>query len=133
MLRNLSAKSSIYVALLHAGRTRYRSTAGTGEETRGGRDQLAMPGRRRSGWSILHADVLEREDDPHTVPNSPMNGVMLAVVARNGTRFSSLPTSALVARSSADRPTRGFSRWTRAAPPAGLVGILVAELGFSSA
>ena len=27
---------------------------------------------------------------PHTVPNSPMNGVMLAVVARNGTRLLEL-------------------------------------------
>ena len=38
---------------------------------------------------------------PHTVPNSPMNGVMLAVVARNGTRCSSLVISTAVARSSA--------------------------------
>ena len=36
---------------------------------------------------------------PHTVPNRPMNGVMLAVVARKGTRFSSLLTSTDDARS----------------------------------
>ena len=38
---------------------------------------------------------------PHTVPNSPMYGVMLAVVARNVTRFSSLLTSTAAARKSA--------------------------------
>ena len=38
---------------------------------------------------------------PHTVPNRPMNGVMLAVVARKGTRFSSLLTSTDEARSKA--------------------------------
>ena len=38
---------------------------------------------------------------PHTVPNRPMYGVMLAVVARNGTRLSSLFTSTADARSSA--------------------------------
>ena len=36
---------------------------------------------------------------PHTVPNNPMKGVMLAVVARNVTRFSSLFTSIDEARS----------------------------------
>src|SRR6185436_4786059 len=38
---------------------------------------------------------------PHTVPNNPMNGEMLAVVARNGTQCSSLLTSTADARSSA--------------------------------
>ena len=38
---------------------------------------------------------------PHTVPNSPMYGVMLAVVARKMSRFSSRETSVPAARSSA--------------------------------
>ena len=38
---------------------------------------------------------------PHTVPKRPMYGVMLAVVARKGTRLSSLFTSTDAARSSA--------------------------------
>ena len=51
---------------------------------------------------------------PHTVPNSPMNGVMLAVVARNVTRFSSLFTSIDDARSSArSTAVRLFKSWTR--------------------
>ena len=51
---------------------------------------------------------------PHTVPNSPMNGVMLAVVARNGTRSSSLLSS--TARRTEQRPVdrvEALERWTR--------------------
>ena len=48
----------------------------------------AMPGRdRRSRLDEPGAPMFWNElMIPHTVPNSPMNGVMLAVVARNGTR-----------------------------------------------
>ena len=68
---------------------------------------------------------------PHTVPNSPMNGVMLAVVARNGTRFSSLLTSALVARSSARSTASRLLKVGRGAPAAGLAspsGFFCAQL-----
>jgi hypothetical protein len=57
---------------------------------------------------------------PHTVPNSPMNGVMLAVVARNITRCSSLFISTVVARRSA-RSTA--SRLFSVGRPAGAPGL----------
>ena len=61
---------------------------------------------------------LERVMMPHTVPNSPMNGVMLAVVARNGTRSLELgdldrrgaqqrPVDAPPGSSALDAPARG--------------------------
>ena len=57
---------------------------------------------------------------PQTVPNSPMNGVMLAVVARNGTRFSSLFTSTTDARISARSTAVRLLRVGRAAAAGGL-------------
>ena len=72
---------------------------------------------------------------PHTVPNSPMNGAMLAVVARNGMRCSSLLTSTADARISARSTavrlfksrTRGGAR--RIGAPARPSGVRLAKLG----
>jgi len=67
-------------------------------------------------WPIpWNADMI-----PMTVPNRPMNGVMLAVVARNGTHFSSLATSTIVARSSARSSASRLLNVGRGAPAAGL-------------
>ena len=60
---------------------------------------------------------------PHTVPNSPMNGVMLAVVARNGTRLSSFVISTVVARSSARSTASRLFRVGRPAAAAGFGGL----------
>ena len=57
---------------------------------------------------------------PHTVPNRPMNGVMLAVVARNVSRFSSLATSMDEARSSARSTAVMLFKVGRTAGVAGL-------------
>src|SRR3954469_22882536 len=54
---------------------------------------------------------------PQTVPNRPMNGVMLAVVARNGRRASSFVISTVVARSSARSTASRLLRIGR--PPVG--------------
>ena len=62
----------------------------------------AMPGATTARSVEPWAPMFEKADMmPQTVPNRPMNGVMLAVVARNVTRFSSLLTSADEARSNA--------------------------------
>ena len=58
---------------------------------------------------------------PHTVPNSPMNGVMLAVVARNGTWRSSFASSTVVARSSARSTASRLLKVGRPAAAAGFV------------
>ena len=57
---------------------------------------------------------------PQTVPNRPMNGVMLAVVARNGTRRSSFVTSTVVARSRALSTASRLLSVGRADPAGGL-------------
>src|SRR5688572_8762790 len=57
---------------------------------------------------------------PHTVPNRPMNGAALAIVASIVTRFSSLATSDAEARSSA-RSTAG--RLLRIGRDAGAPGL----------
>ena len=57
---------------------------------------------------------------PHTVPNRPMNGATLAIVARNGTRFSSLFTSTAAARSSARSTAARLLRIGRGAASPGL-------------
>ena len=61
---------------------------------------------------------------PHTVPNSPMYGEMLAVVARNLTCFSSrcisTPDARSKARSSASKLLRVGREGPLAASPAGL-------------
>ena len=55
---------------------------------------------------------------PTTVPNSPMNGVMLAVVARNDTWCSSLFTSTTEARSSArSTAVEALQGWTTGGRP----------------
>ena len=59
---------------------------------------------------------------PQTVPNRPMNGVMLAVVARNVTRFSSLFTSADEARNNARSTAARLFRVGRGAAAPGLTG-----------
>ena len=64
---------------------------------------------------------------PHTVPNSPMNGVMLAVVARNVTRFSSLLTSTDEARSSARSTAARLFKVGRGAGAPGLAARLLRE------
>ena len=67
----------------------------------------AMPGATTP--RLVEPTLAMRWNDvmiPHTVPNSPMNGVMLAVVASSGSRRSSLATSTAAARSSA-RSTAG--------------------------
>ena len=73
---------------------------------------------------------------PHTVPNSPMNGVMLAVVARNGTRLSSFVISTVVARSSARSTASRLFSVGRPAAGAGFCGLAAARrrsCAFSSA
>ncbi len=57
---------------------------------------------------------------PHTVPNSPMNGVMLATVARKGRRFSSLLTSTDEARSNARSTAARLFKVGRTAAVSGL-------------
>src|SRR4051794_41940992 len=59
---------------------------------------------------------------PHTVPNRPMNGATLAMVARKVTRFSSLPSSTVDARRSARSTAGRLFRVGRPAGPAGLAG-----------
>jgi hypothetical protein len=72
---------------------------------------------------------------PHTVPNKPMNGVMLAVVARNGTRCSSLFSSTALARRRALSTASRLFSVGRAAGVPGLAGSLlsVRSCVFSSA
>ena len=119
MFRNSSAKSSISDAKSF---TRVREVVVEVDGRNGGE----QPGRRRDQrFGDARRDDGETRSSPaapmfwkaimmpHTVPNSPMNGVMLAVVARNGTRFSSLFTSTVDARSSARSTRRGSSGWTR--------------------
>ena len=66
---------------------------------------------------------------PQTVPKRPTNGVMLAVVARKGTRFSSLFTSTVDARSKA-RSTA--VRLRKVGRGAGLPGLPAAAAGWRS-
>ena len=99
MFRNSSEKSSISAAkhlhpvrevVVEVDRGDRREQAGGRRDQRLG-DARARP---RRGWSTPVAPMpWNALMMPHTVPNSPMNGVMLAVVARNGTRRSSLLTS----------------------------------------
>ncbi len=72
---------------------------------------------------------------PQTVPNSPMNGVMLAVVARMDIRRSSLETSTVAARSSARSTELRLFKVGRAGAPAGLAAFVAAwrSCVFSSA
>ena len=87
--------------------------------------------RRRRGWSSRSGRSARNAIMmPHTVPNRPMNGAMLAVVARNGMRFSSLLTSthrrahqravhrrqALQGRTTGG-PSADWVRWPRRAAP----------------
>ena len=71
----------------------------------------AMPGATTLRLVEPASEIAWNDDMmPHTVPNKPMYGVMEAVVARNGTRCSSLAISVVEARSSArSTPSRLLS------------------------
>ena len=73
------------------------------EQTKGGGEQRFGNGVLTTARSVEPCGpmFMKAVMIPHTVPNSPMKGVMLAVVARNVTRFSNLFTSMDEARSSA--------------------------------
>ena len=137
MLRNSSEKSSISDASSFT-----RAEVVVEVDRRNRREQPGGRGNQRLGDA--------RRDDarlvepvapmpwnaammPHTVPNSPMYGVMLAVVARNGMRPSSLFTSTVAARSSA-RSSAGRllsvgARGAGAGAPARRLAQLRVELG----
>src|SRR5262245_45623826 len=82
-----------------------------------------MPGATTARSVEPCAPMFENADMmPHTVPNRPMNGVMLAVVARKVTDFSSLFNSAEEARSKARSTAARLLRVGRGAGVAGLLG-----------
>ena len=62
---------------------------------------------------------------PQTVPNNPMNGVTLAVVARKVTRRSSRVTSPVAARTSARESDSRLLTVGRAAAPPGFSSLPV--------
>ena len=107
MFRNSSEKSSMSDArLFHALRQEVVEVhRRNGRRQAGGRGDQALrrcPARRRRGSSIPARRCPEtRAMMPSTVPNSPMNGVTAAVVARNVMCFSSLFISTFDARISA--------------------------------
>ena len=107
MVRNSIEKSSIAVReLLHLvgeviveiDRRNRREQPDRGGDQRLGDVRARRP---RDSWSRLPPICWKAVRMPHTVPNRPMNGVMLAVVARKVSRFSSRETSVPAARSSA--------------------------------
>src|SRR3954469_18711781 len=82
-----------------------------------------MPGPTVARLVDPDAPILKKASMiPQTVPNNPMKGATLAMVARNVTRFSSLPGSTVDARSSARSTAGRLFKVGRTAGVAGLAG-----------